>query len=39
MNDVDPEEWLADVLACIAPAKLDELPPQLGQTRERLEAA
>jgi transposase len=42
MNDVDPQAWLADVLARIAdhPAhKLDELLPWSWQARERLEAA
>jgi transposase len=42
MNDIDPQAWLADVLARIAdhPAhKLDELLPWSWQARERLEAA
>jgi len=42
MNDIDPQAWLADVLARIAdhPAqKLDELLPWSWQTRQRLEAA
>jgi transposase len=42
MNDIDPQAWLADVLARIAdhPAhKLDELLPWFWQARERLEAA
>jgi hypothetical protein len=42
MNDIDPQAWLADVLAHIAdhPAqKLNELLPWSWQARERLEAA
>jgi transposase len=42
MNDVDPQAWLADVLARIADhpvQKLDELLPWCWQTRDRLEAA
>jgi transposase len=42
MNDVDPQAWLADVLARIADHpihKLDELLPWSWQTRQRLEAA
>jgi transposase len=42
MNDVDPQAWLADVLARIADHpvhKLDELLPWSWQARERLEAA
>jgi transposase len=42
MNDVDPQAWLADVLARIADhpvQKLDELLPWSWQTRERREAA
>jgi transposase len=42
MNDIDPQAWLADVLARIAdhPAhKLEELLPWSWQARERLEAA
>ena len=42
MNDVDPQAWLADVLARIAdhPAhKLDELLPWCWQPRSRREAA
>jgi transposase len=42
MNDVDPQAWLADVLACMADhpvQKLDELLPWSWQSRERREAA
>jgi transposase len=42
MNDVDPQAWLADVLARIADHpvhKLDELLPWSWQARERLRAA
>ena len=42
MNDVDPQAWLADVLARIADhpvQKLDELLPWSWQTSDRLEAA
>ena len=42
MNDVDPQPWLADVLARIADHpihKLDELLPWSWQPRERLEVA
>ncbi len=42
MNDVDPQAWLADVLARIADHpvhKLDELLPRSWQPRERLRAA
>jgi hypothetical protein len=42
MNDIDPQAWLADGLACIAdhPApKLDERLPWSWLARERLEAA
>ena len=42
MNDVDPQAWLADVLARIADHpihQLDELLPWFWQPRERLEVA
>jgi transposase len=42
MNDVDPQAWLADVLARIAdhPAhKIDELLPWAWQPRKQQEAA
>jgi transposase len=42
MSDVDPQAWLADVLARIADhlvQKLDELLPWSWQPRERREAA
>ena len=42
MNDVDPQAWLADVLARMADhpvQKFDELLPWSWQSRERREAA
>lgn len=42
MNDVDPQAWLADVLARTADhpvQKLDALLPWSWQSRERREAA
>jgi hypothetical protein len=42
MSDVDPQAWLADVLARIADhpvQKLDELLPWAWQSRERRKAA
>jgi transposase len=42
MNDIDPQAWLADVLARIADhpvQKLDELLPWSWQSRQRREAA
>jgi transposase len=42
MNDVDPQAWLADVLARIAEHRVqkpDELLPWTWQSRERRQAA